>query len=213
MHNLIDPLLVVVLLFNLFLLGTSRIQAVINASAAQGVLLGILTLCVHEGFSTWMVLITIVTILVKGVLIPGMLLRAIRDAAIRREVEPYIGFLPCLLLGALGTGASLIFARTLPLAKEHMGSLLVPASMATVWTGFLVLTTRRKAINQVVGYLVLENGIYLLGLTLLQAMPFLVEMGVLLDLFVGIFVMGIILNHIRREFSSLDTAHLSALKE
>jgi len=213
MHNLVDPLLVVVLLFNLFLLGTSRVQAVINASAAQGVLLGILTLCVHEGFSTWMVLITIVTILVKGVLIPGMLLRAIRDAAIRREVEPYIGFLPCLLLGALGTGASLIFARTLPLAKEHIGSLLVPASMATVWTGFLVLTTRRKAINQVVGYLILENGIYIMGLTLLQAMPFMVEMGVLLDLFVGIFVMGIILNHIRREFSSLDTAHLSALKE
>ncbi|HEX7505831.1 MAG TPA: hydrogenase [Polyangia bacterium] len=213
MHNFIGPLLVVVLLFNLFLLGTSRLQAVVNASAGQGVILGILTLCVHEGFSTWMVLITIGTILVKGVLIPGMLLRAIRDAAIRREIEPFIGFLPCLLLGALGTGASLVFARTLPLAKEHVGSLLVPAAMATVWTGFLVLTTRRKAINQVVGYLVLENGIYIMGLTLLQAMPFMVEMGVLLDLFVGIFVMGIILNHIRREFSSLDTAHLSALKE
>jgi hydrogenase-4 component E len=213
MHNLVDPLLVVVLLFNLFLLGTSRLQAVINASAAQGVILGILTLCVHEGFGTWMVLITIGTILVKGVLIPGMLLRAIRDAAIRREIEPFIGFLPCLLLGAIGTGASLIFARTLPLAKEHVGSLLVPAAMATVWTGFLALTTRRKAITQVVGYLVLENGIYIMGLTLLHAMPFMVEMGVLLDLFVGIFVMGIILNHIRREFSSLDTAHLSALKE
>jgi hydrogenase-4 component E len=213
MHNLVGPLLVVVLLFNLFLLGTSRLQAVINASATQGVILGVLTLCVHEGFNGWIVLITIGTILVKGVLIPGMLLRAIRDAAIRREIEPFIGFLPCLLLGALGTGASLIFARTLPLAKEHVGSLLVPAAMATVWTGFLVLTTRRKAINQVVGYLVLENGIYIMGLTLLHAMPFMVEMGVLLDLFVGIFVMGIILNHIRREFSSLDTAHLSALKE
>jgi hydrogenase-4 component E len=213
MHHLVDPLLVVVLLFNLFLLGTSRLNAVIHSSAGQGVILGLLTLFVHEGFGTWMVLITIGTILVKGVLIPGMLLRAIRDAAIRREVEPFIGFLPCLLLGALGTGASLIFARTLPLAKEHVGSLLVPAAMATVWTGFLVLTTRRKAINQVVGYLVLENGIYIMGLTLLHAMPFMVEMGVLLDLFVGIFVMGIILNHIRREFSSLDTAHLSALKE
>jgi hydrogenase-4 component E len=213
MHNLVGPLLVVVLLLNLLLLGTSRLTAVINASAAQGVLLGLLTLCVHEGFGIWMVLIPIVTILLKGVLIPGMLMRAIRDAAIRREVEPFIGFLPCLLLGALGTGASLIFARTLPLAKEHVGSLLVPAAMATVWTGFLVLTTRRKAINQVVGYLVLENGIYIMGLTLLHAMPFMVEMGVLLDLFVGIFVMGIILNHIRREFSSLDTAHLSALKE
>jgi hydrogenase-4 component E len=213
MHALVGPLLVVVLLMNFFLLGTSRLQAVINASAMQGIVLGILTLCVHEGFSVWMVLITVVTLLVKGLLIPGMLLRAIRDAAIRREVEPFIGFLPCLLFGALGTGASLIFARTLPLAEEHVGSLLVPAAMATVWTGFLVLTTRRKAITQVVGYLVLENGIFIMGLTLLQAMPFMVEMGVLLDLFVGIFVMGIILNHIRREFSSLDTAHLSALKE
>jgi hydrogenase-4 component E len=213
MHALVGPLLVIVLLLNFFLLGTSRLQAVINASAMQGILLGVLTLCEHTGFSVWMVLITLVTLLVKGILIPGMLLRAIRDAAIRREVEPFIGFLPCLLFGALGTGASLIFARTLPLAKEHMGSLLVPAAMATVWTGFLVLTTRRKAITQVVGYLVLENGIYIMGLTLLQAMPFMVEMGVLLDLFVGIFVMGIILNHIRREFSSLDTSHLSALKE
>lgn len=213
MHTLVGPLLVLVLLLNLFLLGTSRLTAVINASAAQGVILGALTLCVHEGFGTWMVVITIVTILVKGLLIPGMLMRAIRDAAIRREVEPFIGFLPCLLLGALGTGASLVFARTLPLAKEHVASLLVPAALATVWTGFLVLTTRRKAITQVVGYLVLENGIYIMGLTLLHAMPFMVEMGVLLDLFVGIFVMGIILNHIRREFSSLDTGHLSALKE
>jgi hydrogenase-4 component E len=213
MHALAGPLLVVVLLLNFFLLGTSRLQAVINASAMQGVLLGILTLCVHEGFGVWMVIITVVTLLVKGALIPGMLLRALRDAAIRREVEPFIGFLPCLLFGALGTGASLIFARTLPLAQEHMGSLLVPAALATVWTGFLVLTTRRKAITQVVGYLVLENGIFIMGLTLLQAMPFMVEMGALLDLFVGIFVMGIILNHIRREFSSLDTAHLSALKE
>ena len=77
----------------------------------------------------------------------------------------------------------------------------------------LILTTRRKAITQVVGYLVLENGIFVMGLALLEAMPLLVEAGVLLDLFVGIFVMGIIINHISREFSSMDTARLSSLKE
>jgi hydrogenase-4 component E len=89
----------------------------------------------------------------------------------------------------------------------------VPASLATVLTGFLLLVTRRKAITQVVGYLVLENGIFIMGLTLVEAMPLLVEVGVLLDLLVGVFVMGIILNHIHREFSSLDTARLSSLKE
>ncbi len=213
LSNAIDPLLVMVLLLNFFLLGTSRLQAVINGSAAQGVLLGLLTLFVHQELGWRGLALVAAVALVKGVLIPGMLFRAMRDAAIRREVEPFVGFLPSLLLGALGTGAALIFARTLPLAEEHVGSLLVPASLATVLTGFLILTTRRKAITQVVGYLVLENGIFVMGLTLLEAMPFMVEIGVLLDLFVGIFVMGIIINHIHREFSSLDTARLSALKE
>ena len=101
-----------------------------------------------------------------------------------------------------------MFSYTLPLAEEHKHSLLVPASLATVWTGFLMLTTRRKAIMQVLGYLLLENGIFLFGLLLLEAMPFLVEVGVLLDLFTGVFVMGIIIHHISREFASISTEHL-----
>src|SRR5207244_1116074 len=93
------------------------------------------------------------------------------------------------------------------------GLLGVPASLATVWPGFLLLTTRKKAITQVLGYLLLENGIFLFALLLLEAMPFLVEVGVLLDLFTGVFVMGIIIFHINREFSSISTEHLSELKE
>ncbi len=76
-----------------------------------------------------------------------------------------------------------------------------------------MLTMRKMAIMQVLGYLLLENGIFLFGLLLLEAMPFLVEIGVLLDLFTGVFVMGIIIHHISREFSSLNTKHLSELKE
>jgi hydrogenase-4 component E len=80
-------------------------------------------------------------------------------------------------------------------------------------TGFLMLTTRKKAISQVIGYLVMENGIFIFGLLLTEAMPVMVEAGVLLDLMVGIFVMGIVINHISREFSSLDTSRLTTLKE
>lgn len=206
-------ILVTVLLLNFFVLGTSRLRAVINASAGQGVALGALALLVHPHVDAETVLVAVGAALIKGLVIPWLLLRAMRDAAIRREVEPVIGFVPSLLLCAVGTGAALVFSSTLPLAPQHQGSLLVPASLATVLSGFLVLTTRKKAINQVVGYLLLENGIYIMGLTLLQAMPFLVEIGVLLDLFVAIFVMGIIINHISREFGSMDTANLSALKE
>jgi hydrogenase-4 component E len=85
--------------------------------------------------------------------------------------------------------------------------------LATVFTGSLLFSTRRKAITQVVGYLVMENGVFIMGLALVEAMPLLVELGVLLDLFVGIFIMGIIINQISREFSSLDTENLSTLKE
>jgi hydrogenase-4 component E len=158
-------------------------------------------------------LITVGAIVLKGIVIPLMLGRATRDLSIRREIEPFIGYITSLLLCALGTGLSLLYARSLPLAPEHAGSLLVPSSLATVLTGFILLTSRRKAITQVVGYLILENGVFIMGLTLVNVMPFLVEAGVLLDLFVGIFVMGIMINHINREFASLDTSHLSQLKE
>ena len=107
--------------------------------------------------------------------------------------------------------SALLFADHLPLAAADRTGLFVPASLATLFSGFLGLTTRRKAISQVTGYLVLENGIYVFGLLLYQSM--IVEVGVLLDLLVGIFVMGIVLNHIQREFSSLDTERLSRLRE
>jgi hydrogenase-4 component E len=213
MTNIADTLLIVVLLLNFFALGTSRVRAVIMASAFQGIVLGIVALLAHGKFGLQPLIIAVVTVVLKGILIPNMLMRALRDVGIRREVEPLIGLVPSLLVGALGTGLAVLFAHALPLAKEHLVSLLVPTSLSTVFTGFLLLTTRRKAITQVVGYLVLENGVFIMGLTLVHAMPFLVEMGVLLDLLVAIFVMGIIINHINREFASLDTTRLSQLRD
>jgi hydrogenase-4 component E len=209
----LDALLVAVILLNFMLLATSQLRALIHVSAIQGVLLGLLALFVHGGFGPRAALLAIAAAGIKGLLIPGMLHRALRDAAIRREIEPFVGYVTSLLLGALATGGSLAFASRLPLATEHAGSLVVPGSLATVLTGFILLTTRRKAITQVVGYLVLENGIFLMGLTLHEAMPLMVELGVLLDLLVGVFVIGIVMNHIHREFSSLDVTRLDALRE
>jgi hydrogenase-4 component E len=154
-----------------------------------------------------------VTVGLKGFVIPGFLVRAMREANIQHEVKPIVNYMSSLFLGAIGTGLALVFSSTLPLADKDVGYLIVPASLATVWTGFLLLTTRRKAIMQVLGYLLLENGIFLFGLLLLDAMPFLVEVGVLLDLFTGVFVMGITIHHISREFSSISTEYLSELKE
>jgi hydrogenase-4 component E len=213
MRSLVDPLLVLVLILNFMVLGTSRLRAAINASALQGVLLALLTVAVHGSFALRPVVVGGAALAIKAILIPGMLQRALREAAIRREIEPFVSYVTSLILCAAATGAALLFASELPLAEEHVGSLLVPASLATVLAGFLVLTTRLKAITQVVGYLVLENGIFVMGLALHDAMPFLVEIGVLLDLLVAIFVIGIVINHINRAFSSIDVTKLDTLKE
>jgi hydrogenase-4 component E len=213
MAHFLDPLIILALALNFYALGVSRIRAVIHAVATQGALLGLLPVFVHPEVGLRAVLLVACTIGLKGGVIPALLFRAMRAAEIQHEVRPAVNYMTSLLLGALGTGLALVFSYTLPLAAEHAEALLVPASLATVWTGFLMLTTRKKAIMQVLGYLLLENGIFLFGLLLLEAMPFLVEIGVLLDLFTGVFVMGIIIHHISREFASIDTEHLTELKE
>ena len=213
MAQFLDPLLIMSLTLNFVALGVSRIRGVINAVAAQGILLGILALFVHPDIGLRGILLVCLTIALKGFVIPKFLVHAMREANIQHEVKPVVGYMSSLLLGSLGTGLALVFSYSLPLAADHKHSLLVPASLSTVWTGFLMLTTRRKAIMQVLGYLLLENGIFLFGLLLLEAMPFLVEAGVLLDLFTGVFVMGIIIHHISREFTSISTEYLSELKE
>ena len=206
-------MLVLVLLLNFLALGTSRIRALINAAAAQGVLLGIIPVLMHPGLHIQIVAICAATIGLKGIIIPQMLFKALRDAQIKREVEPLIGTLPTMLLGALGAAGSMALTAVLPMASHQTELLIIPASFTTILTGFLLLTTRIKAISQATGYLILENGIFIFGLLLLDVMPFFVEAGVLLDLFVGIFVISIIINHINREFASLDTRRLSSLKD
>ncbi|MEI6787799.1 MAG: hydrogenase [bacterium] len=213
MKDFIDPILVVVLLLNFVALGASRLRTLIQAVAVQGILLGFMIVMAHGSFMIWVALMAGATVALKGVVIPRMLFHAVREVVIRREVEPIVGFVASLFLGAVGTALALLFSKTLPIAHDHMSSLVVPASLSTVLTGFLILTTRSKAITQVVGYLILENGVFIFGLLLMEAIPFLVELGVLLDLFVAIFVMGIIIHKISREFSSVSTNMLSELKE
>jgi hydrogenase-4 component E len=213
MADTLNALLVVVLAMNLFVLGSSRILAVIRIVAAQGVLLGVIPLLAHEHLSLAALLAAAAAIALKGVVIPTIMIRALRSADIKREVEPLIGLLPSIILGAVATAFALLLSAYLPLADQHNAALLVPSSIATVLVGFIVVVTRFKALSQVVGYLILENGIFIFGMLLIDAMPLVVEMGVLLDLFVGIFVISIIVNHINRAFSSMDTRRLVSLKE
>ncbi len=213
MTDILNAVLVLVLVMNLFALGTSRLAAVIKLVGFQGALLGIVPLLAHEhpGLASYLAAATAVVL--KGFVIPAIMMRALRAADIKREIEPLIGFMPSIILGAAATAFALVLTGGLTPAAREATSLIIPASIATVLVGFILLTTRFKAISQVVGYLVLENGIFIFGVLLVEAIPLVVEMGVLLDLFVGIFVISIITNHINQAFASLDTRRLDALKE
>ena len=214
MSGMLNLLIGLAMGLNLLALGSSRLPSLIRAMSVQGMLLGMMPLAMESETLDWrVVLVVLATLVGKGVVIPGLLQRAMRAANIEREIEPFIGFVPSLLLGAGGTIAAVALARGLPLLPEHAGSLLVPGSIASVLTGFILLIGRAKAISQVCGYLILENGIYLFGLLLIHSTPLLVESGILLDVTVGVFIIGIIVDRIQRAFDSLDTRKLTTLRE
>lgn len=213
MTEYINLLIGLAMALNLLALGSSRLPALITAMSVQGMVLGVMPLLMETQAEWSVVAVALATVAGKGLVIPTLLRRAMRAAHIDREVEPFIGFVPSLLLGAGGTIAAVALARLLPLLPEHSGSLLVPGALASVLTGFVLLIGRAKAISQVCGYLILENGIYLFGLLLIRSTPLLVEAGILLDVTVGVFIIGIIVDRIQRAFDSLDTRKLTALRE
>lgn len=198
---------------NLVALGSSRLPSLIRVVAVQGVVLGVMPLVIEHDIRWMALVVAAATMAMKGLVIPTLLNRAMRAANIDRDLNPLIGFVPSLLLGAAGMIGAVLLARQLPLLPEHHQSLLVAGALASVFAGLLLLIGRSKAISQVCGYLILENGIYLFGLLLIHSTPLLVEGGILLDLTVAVFVTGIIVDRIQRAFDSLDTRKLTVLRE
>lgn len=214
MSYLIDPILVFVVLVDLTLLGLSRLGACIRLSAAQGMALGALPLLVAtHGIGVRVLLLSVVMFVLKGIIFPQFLLRAIRSADVRHEVEPLVGYTASILLGILILALSFWMASRFVLPQPAPSPLVLPLALATILIGLFLIVSRRKAIMQVVGYLVLENGVFIFGVALAQEEPFLVEMGVLLDVFVAVFIMGIMIFHISREFDHIDVDQLTSLKD
>jgi len=210
-----DLLFILVLVLDLFVLASSRLRAGIRVVAAQGVVLALLPVML-AGDATetrHVVVLALGALAVKGVGIPWVLARALRESKVSRELVPLVGFVPTMVLGAFGVVAAVWFGSDLALPVPGKHPLLVPASIGTVWSGLLLIMTRRKAVGQVLGFLVLENGVFVLGLMLSDFMPAMVEIGVLLDLFAAVFVMGLVMFDIQRTFRSLDTEKLASLKD
>ncbi len=213
MNEKLNVLIALSMGLNLVALGTGRLPSLIRIAAVQGVVLGIMPLVMEQEVRVILFLMAVATAVIKGVVIPALLRRAMRAANIDRDLYPLMGFLPSLLVGAAGIIVAVVVAGRLPLLPEHRSTLVVAGSLASVFTGFLLLIGRSEAISQVCGYLILENGIYLFGVMLVHSVPLLVEGGILLDLTVAVFVTGIIVDRIQRAFDTLDTRKLTVLRE
>jgi hydrogenase-4 component E len=206
--------LVLLVLTSFWLMGSSRLQTCIQAVAFQGLLLGLIPmLSKWPEISLRLGVVAVVSTAIKALVLPALLRRAIREANVRNEVEPLVGFTTSMLLGIGLWGLAMHIAGRLPLLLPHVSALLAPAAIFTVLCGLLLIVSRNTAVMQVIGYLALENGIYTFGWAYAVEDPLLVEMGVLLDVFVAVFVMGITIYHLNREFDSIETDELASLKD
>jgi len=212
MSDLYTFSLVLLILVNLLVSGASRLRYCINCVAFQGILVGIVPLLQSTHHDLSALLLAVAVSLIKGVLLPVLLVNVLRRAEINREVEPFISFSVSLLISAALLATAIVVCRHLP-AIPGANPLALPTAIFTLFTGLLLIISRRKALTQVIGFLMFENGIFLFGGALMAPHDLIVEFGVLLDVFVLVFVMGIAVFHISSEFNHIDTDQLNTLSD
>lgn len=217
MINMTEAILVVILLSVLLSLGSTRLSALVKIMALQGVMVSLVPVFVRDysSLTTGGILFFQIMIIVKGIIIPGLLFMAVRKVTIKREVEPFIGYHASLLCGLGIVLLSVFITSHLHISLPAGHDMILITAITTAASGLFLMMARRKAITQVIGYLMLENGIYLLGTALSRHSNtlYIVEFGVLLDLLVGVMIMGIILHNINTAFDDVDTTLLGRLKD
>ncbi|GAA0625325.1 hydrogenase HycP [Sporichthya brevicatena] len=190
------------------------VRAIVRLVCLQGVLLAGLAavLAVHHD-SDELVIGTVALLLLKGVLLPFLLARAARSAEGAREAEPLINVPASLLAAALLT--LLAYAASQPLTEVAPGpeADAIPVGIAMVLIGFLTLTTRRNAVPQVAGFLVLDNGIGVTALLATEGVPLVVELGAALDLLLIVLILQILTARLRVVYGATDLDELRELRD
>ncbi len=212
--QVVNLLAALLLLIAFAMLSQRRIAGLITLFAWQGAALTASTLLVawstgqhHLYYSAAL------TLILKVVAMPWYFYRLIRKLNVDRDVEPMINIPTTMLIGIV----LVIFAFNLALPISEMSGTVMRSTlgiaMACVLLAFLMMITRTKAIPQVIGFLAMENGLFFAATSATYGMPLVVEMGVALDVLVGVFVLGIFFFQIRETFDSLDLKHMEMLKE
>jgi hydrogenase-4 component E len=204
----------VILLLAFAMLAQRRVMPLINLFAYQGLTLCLSTLVVavttHQTHLYWSAGLTLA---LKAILLPWILHRLVRRLYVKWDVESLIN-IPTTMLVGIGL-VIIAFNVALPISQlsHAIGRGTLGIALATVMLAFLMMITRTKAIPQVVGFLAMENGLFLAATSATYGMPMVVELGIALDVLVGAIILGVFFFQIREQFDSLDIRHLERLKE
>jgi hydrogenase-4 component E len=213
MIQLTNTALVLVLLSVLACFGTGRITLMIKMVGLQGILISLLPLAMGNQPTTGTIIYTAAVLLIRGIVIPGAILIAIKKVAIRRGVQPIVGPHVSLLAALLLIVAAFYVSARVTLPIPPQNTILFPTAITLLVAGMFILMTRRNAIAMVLGYIIMENGIYLGGGVFSTRAHHIVELGILLDVLAGVMLMGVILQNINRTLDDVDTSLLRSLKD
>jgi len=198
----------------LFISVSSRIEAFIKMLALQGILLFAIIAVDFQKIDLFdFSLLTIETVAVKTILIPIFLIRIMRKNEIFRVVEPYISNFYSLLISTLIFAFGFLIAYLSMDFAKGIKPLHFGTSISAILVGLFIFMTRKKIFTHVLGYVVIENGIFLLSLSIAEKMPLIVDLGILLDLFMLIFILGMFVNKIQTAYDETDIDKLTSLKD
>jgi hydrogenase-4 component E len=191
-----------------------RILSLINLFTLQGLALVVSTIIVGSiTAQPHLYLSAALTFALKVILIPILLHRIVDRLKIRWDVETLINIPTTMLIGIL----VVIFAFNLasPIAKlsTSLARGTLGIALACVLLSFLMMITRAKAVPQVIGFLAMENGLFFAATSATYGMPMVVELGIALDVLIGVLILGVFMFQIREQFDSLDIRHLEKLKD
>ena len=212
--QLINLCAALLLLLAFAMLTQRRIVSLINLFAAQGVVLVLSTLVVaYSTHQSHLYYSALLTLALKVLLLPWIMHRLIRALNVRWDVETLINIPATMLIGIV----LVIFAFNLATPISQIAGTVTKSTIgiatACILLAFLMMITRRKAISQVIGFLAMENGLFLAATSATYGMPMVVELGIALDVLVATLLFGVFFFHIRETFESLDIHHLEKLKE
>lgn len=212
--QLINFLAAVLLLLSFAMLSQRRILSLIHLYTLQGLALVLANLVL--GFvtaDTHLYVSAMLTLLLKVGLIPWILYKLVQRLNVKTDVEPLLNIPTTLLIGIVLVIVAFNVATPISQLASSVARGTLGIALACVLLSFMMMITRAKAIPQVIGFLSMENGLFFSAAAATNGMPMIVELGIGLDVLVGILILGVFMFQIREQFDSLDIHHLEKLKD